>query len=165
MTGAPAARSSLARAETAIVADSLSPAMFSDGSKRDMDFVWRPERRRTILLVGRGNVIGAKGATPQTTEGVLVEQEAREVAAVTRGQNAVFVMPHDWASIAQFLGPLLERVDDAVREVQVLIITPDAEVAAAVTAAAVKLTSGRDVGIVAGSPAQRANRPRQNKHS
>jgi len=67
-------------------------------------------------------------------------------------------MPHDWASIAQFLGPLLDRVDDAVREVQVVIITPDADVAAAVTAAAVKLTVGRDVGIVAATSAKRAAR-------
>jgi hypothetical protein len=59
-----------------------------------------------------------------TSTGVPVEQAAREVAGVTRGQNAVYVMPHDWASIAQFLGPLLDRVDDAVREVQVVIITP-----------------------------------------
>jgi len=67
-------------------------------------------------------------------------------------------MPHDWASIAQFLGPLLDRVDDAVREVQVVIITPDADVAAAVTAAAVKLTVGRDVAIVAATSAKRAAR-------
>jgi ATP-dependent RNA helicase DeaD len=89
---------------------------------------------------------------------VLVEQAAREVAGVTQGQNAVYVMPHDWASIAQFLGPLLERVDDAMREVQLLVITSDAEVAAAVTAAAVKLTSGRDIGIVAVTSAKRAAR-------
>jgi ATP-dependent RNA helicase DeaD len=67
-------------------------------------------------------------------------------------------MPHDWTSISQFLGPLLERVDDAVREVQLLIVTSDAEVAAAVTAAAVKLTSGRDIGIVAVTSAKRATR-------
>jgi ATP-dependent RNA helicase DeaD len=82
--------------------------------------------------------------------------EARE-AGVTRGQNAVYVMPHDWASIAQFLAPLLERVEDG-RELQLLIITPDADVAAAVTAAAVKLTGGRDIGIVAATSAKRAAR-------
>jgi ATP-dependent RNA helicase DeaD len=89
---------------------------------------------------------------------VLVEEEARDVTGITRGQNAVYVMPHDWASIAQFLGPLLERVDDGVRDVQLLIVTPDAEVAAATTAAAVKLTAGRDVGIVAVTSAKRAAR-------
>ena len=87
-----------------------------------------------------------------------MEQEAREVGGVTRGQNAVYVMPHDWASIAQFLGPLLERVDDGVRELQLLVITSDSEVAAAVTAAAVKLTTGRDLGIVAATSPRRAGR-------
>jgi hypothetical protein len=36
MTGVPAARIAFARAETAIVADSLRPAMFVDGTKDDM---------------------------------------------------------------------------------------------------------------------------------
>jgi ATP-dependent RNA helicase DeaD len=89
---------------------------------------------------------------------VLVEQDAREVAGVTRGQNAVYVMPHDWASIAQFLGPMLERVDESSREVQLLVVTSDAETAAAVAAAAVKLTTGRDIGIVAATAAKRAAR-------
>jgi len=30
---------------------------------------------------------------------------------VTRGQNVVYQMPHDWASITQFLEPLIARVD------------------------------------------------------
>ena len=87
-----------------------------------------------------------------------MEQEAREAAGVTRGQNAVYVMPHDWTSISQFLGPLLERVDDAAHELQLLIVTSDAEAAAAVTAAAVKLTTGRAIGIMAATSAKRAAR-------
>src|SRR5690242_2361387 len=107
MIGAPAARSALARADTAIVADSLRPAMFADGAKEDID---RFEGRTTANYTSRrlGNVTNAREPTPQTFEGGLVE--ARE-AGVTRGQNAVYVMPHDWASIAQFLAPLLERVE------------------------------------------------------
>ena len=102
--------------------------------------------------------MGATRPRHHVVWGVLVEQEAREVAGVTRGQNAAYVMPHDWTSIAQFLGPMLERVDDGVRELQLLVITSDAETAAAVAAAAVKLTSGRDIGIVAATAAKRAAR-------
>jgi ATP-dependent RNA helicase DeaD len=56
------------------------------------------------------------------------------------------------------LSPLLERIDDKTRELQLVVITSDAEVAAAVTASAVKLTSGRDIGIVAATSARRAAR-------
>ncbi|MDB4875233.1 MAG: DbpA RNA-binding domain protein [Gemmatimonadetes bacterium] len=85
-----------------------------------------------------------------------MEQDAREVGTISRGQNVVYVMPHDWASISQFLAPAVERVDDGARELQVLIISSDAEVAAVMAAAAVKLAGGRDVGIVAATSARRA---------
>jgi ATP-dependent RNA helicase DeaD len=88
----------------------------------------------------------------------LVEHEAREVAAVSRGQNVVYVMPHDWASIAQFLGPMLDRVDDQNRDVQLLLVSSDVELAAALAAAAVKLTEGRNVGVIAATSARRASR-------
>jgi ATP-dependent RNA helicase DeaD len=87
-----------------------------------------------------------------------VEQDAREVAAVSRGQNVVYVMPHDWASITQFLGPMLDRVDDQSRDVQLLLVSSDVELAAALAASAVKLTEGRNVGIIAATSARRAAR-------
>jgi ATP-dependent RNA helicase DeaD len=67
-------------------------------------------------------------------------------------------MPHDWTSIAQFLGPLVERIDEKSRELQLIVIASDAEVAAAVTAAAVKVADGRAIGIVAATSAKRAAR-------
>lgn len=67
-------------------------------------------------------------------------------------------MPHDWTSMAQFLSPMLERVDDGSPGVQLLILTPDPEVAAAVTAAAVRLTSGRPMGLLAATSVARAAR-------
>jgi ATP-dependent RNA helicase DeaD len=85
-----------------------------------------------------------------------VEQDAREVGTVSRGQNVVYVMPHDWASISQFLSPAIERVEDATRDLQLLVITSDAEVAAVTAAAAVKLSGGRDIGIIAATSARRA---------
>ena len=59
-------------------------------------------------------------------------------------------MPHDWASIAQFLEPLVQRIDDASHDIQLIVITSDAELAAATAAAAVKLTGrSRPIDIVA----------------
>jgi ATP-dependent RNA helicase DeaD len=87
-----------------------------------------------------------------------VEQEAREAGAVTRNQNVVYAMPHDWASIAQFLAPLLERIDESSQDIQVLVITPDADVAAAVSASAVKLLEGRNVQTLAATSPARAAR-------
>ena len=60
--------------------------------------------------------------------------------------------------MAQFLGPMLERVDDGAHDVQLVILTPDAEVAAAVTAAAVRLTDGRPIGLLAATSVARAAR-------
>lgn len=85
-----------------------------------------------------------------------MEQDGREVGAVSRGQNVVYVMPHDWTSVAQFLGPLVERIDDGAKELQLLVIASDVDVAAVVSAAAVKLSEQRDIGIIAATSAKRA---------
>jgi ATP-dependent RNA helicase DeaD len=77
---------------------------------------------------------------------------------VSRGQNVVYQMPHDWASIAQFLEPLIARLDGAQSELQLLVVTPDAEVAAAVSAAAVRLLDSSDMQIIAATSAPRAAR-------
>ncbi len=87
-----------------------------------------------------------------------MEQEPRPSAAVTRNQNAVYAVPHDWASIASFLGPLVERVDEHVAAVQVLVIASDSDVAAAVTAAAATIAEGRAVGVLAATSVARATR-------
>ncbi len=87
-----------------------------------------------------------------------MEQVGRESAAVSRGQNVVYVMPHDWASIAQFLGPMLERVDATSRDVQLLLVSSDIELAAALAASTVKLTDGRDIDVIAATSLRRATR-------
>ncbi len=94
----------------------------------------------------------------ESRSGVGVEQGAREPGTVSRSQNAVYVMPHDWTSIAQFLGPLVERLDVENRDLQLLVVTPDADVAAAVAAAAVKLVGERDLQLLAATSAGRAAR-------
>ncbi len=86
------------------------------------------------------------------------QQDTKEAASVTRGQNVLYIAPHDWASIAYFLGPLLDRVDTAVPDVQLLVITADPETAADVVAAAVRLLDERPIDMIAATSATRASR-------
>jgi len=83
---------------------------------------------------------------------------ARDLPPVSRGQNAVFVLPHDWASIAEFLAPLVDRIDESDSELQILIATGDAEVAAAVIAASARLIGERSIRVLAATSAARAAR-------
>ena len=87
-----------------------------------------------------------------------MEEDAKETAGVTRSQNVVYVVPHDWAAISYFLAPLVERVDESVDELQLLVLTADAESAAAVAAAAVRMAGDRSVGIIAATSAARTAR-------
>jgi ATP-dependent RNA helicase DeaD len=89
-----------------------------------------------------------------------VEQDGRDVpgTGVTRNQNVLYVMPHDWASISQFLAPMLQRVDESSSDLQALVVTSDAELAAAAAAAAVKVVDGRDVTVLAATNPKRAAR-------
>ena len=82
----------------------------------------------------------------------------REPSPVSRGQNVLFILPHDWASIAEFLAPLVERVDSASPDVQLVIATADAESAAAVIAASVRLIGDRPIRVLAATSAERAAR-------
>ena len=77
---------------------------------------------------------------------------------VSRGQNAVFVLPHDWASIAEFLAPLVDRVDPKSADVQVVVATADAEVAAAVIAESARLIGDRAIRVLAATSAARSTR-------
>jgi ATP-dependent RNA helicase DeaD len=87
-----------------------------------------------------------------------VEQDVTETVGVTRGQNVVYVLPHDWISIAHFLGPALERLEPEAAELQMLVVTPDADVAAAVTGAAGRLAEARGIHVVPATNARRAAR-------
>jgi ATP-dependent RNA helicase DeaD len=79
-------------------------------------------------------------------------------AGTSRNQNVVYVMPHDWTSVAQFLAPVVQRIDDTATELQILVITSNHELAAAVSAAAARLVEGRDVSVVAATSARRTVR-------
>lgn len=86
-----------------------------------------------------------------------MDHEAKE-PAVTRGQNVVYQMPHDWASLAHVLAPVLDRIDDALHEVQLLIVCADAEAAASASASVVRLAGSRPVRAIAATAARRAAR-------
>jgi ATP-dependent RNA helicase DeaD len=70
----------------------------------------------------------------------------------------VYVVSHDWASISYFLAPLIERVDEASPAIQVLVLTADADAAAAISGAAVRLAAGRAIGIIAATSVSRSAR-------
>lgn len=59
--------------------------------------------------------------------------DGKETAGVTRGQNVLYVLPHDRSTAAIVLDPLLERVDPSLAETQLLAVTADAEGAAWLT--------------------------------
>ena len=86
-----------------------------------------------------------------------LDHEAKE-SVVTRGQNVVYQMPHDWASLAHVLAPLLDRIDDGLHEVQLLIVCADAEAAASASASVVRLAGNRPLRAVAATTARRAAR-------
>jgi ATP-dependent RNA helicase DeaD len=91
-------------------------------------------------------------------QGESVDSEAKEGGGVGRSQNVVYVMPEDWASIAHFLSPLIDRLDSAVASLQLLVVTPDAESAAAVGAAGIRLAGDRPIRIIAATAVARATR-------
>jgi len=78
--------------------------------------------------------------------------------AISRGQNAVIVLPHDWASIAEFLAPLIERIDPDVADLQLLVATADGDVAANVIATSARLIGERPIRVLAATSAPRATR-------
>lgn len=82
----------------------------------------------------------------------------KQPAGVSRGQNAVHVMPWDWTAAEQVLGTLVDRIDISRAEPQLLIVTADAENAAQAAAAIVRIAGDRDVRVVAATASPRAAR-------
>lgn len=62
--------------------------------------------------------------------------ESSERATVARNQNVMHVLPHDTAEIGRFLVPALERLDPALPGTQLLILTSDTDMAAAIARSA-----------------------------
>jgi ATP-dependent RNA helicase DeaD len=87
-----------------------------------------------------------------------VEREAKEPTGVTRGQNAVHVMPLDWNAAERVLATLVDRLDPDKAEPQLLIVTADAESAAAAASAVVALVGERPIRVLAATSSPRAAR-------
>ena len=77
---------------------------------------------------------------------------------MTRGQNAVHVMPLDWSAAERVLAALVDRIDPARAETQLLIVTADAESSAAAADAVVHAAGDRAIGVVAATASPRAAR-------
>ncbi len=87
-----------------------------------------------------------------------MEADVKEPTGVTRGQNAVQVMPLDWSGAGHELATLVDRIDPARAETQLLIVTADAENAAAAAQAIVSVIGERPVGVIAATASPRASR-------
>ncbi|MHB1073692.1 MAG: DbpA RNA binding domain-containing protein [Gemmatimonadaceae bacterium] len=87
-----------------------------------------------------------------------MEQDSKETTGVTRGQNVLYVLPHDRGAMMRVLGPVIEKLDPASDEVQLIAVTPDAETAVALASVAVRLGTGRGIRAVAATGPGRAGR-------
>ncbi len=87
-----------------------------------------------------------------------MDQGVRELTGVTRNQNVIVVLPQDAASMPTFLEPALERVDRAVPETQLLVLTPDAETAIAAARSLAGFGEGEELLVLPVTTARRATR-------
>lgn len=75
-----------------------------------------------------------------------------------RGQNLVYTLPHTTESIAEFLTPVLSRVDPAGGGTQVLVVTRSPETAIAVSETVLGLSGAAGIEVVPVTGAARAGR-------
>ncbi|HEX3534116.1 MAG TPA: DbpA RNA binding domain-containing protein [Gemmatimonadaceae bacterium] len=75
-----------------------------------------------------------------------------------RHQNLVYTLPHTTESIAEFLTPVLTRVDLATGGTQVVVVTRDAETALTISETVLRLTGSAGIEVVPVTNASRAAR-------
>ena len=90
--------------------------------------------------------------------GRTTEHEERETPNVGRSQNAVHILPHDIVSAAAVLGTVLDRLDNDVSELQLLIIAPDPDAAIMLARASSSLPQAATFRVIPASSARRATR-------
>jgi ATP-dependent RNA helicase DeaD len=91
---------------------------------------------------------------------MLESEEAleRSTTQAGRSQNLVYTLPHTTESIAEFLTPVLAKVDPATGGTQVVVITRDAENALAVSETILGLAGPAGIEVVPVTSAARAGR-------
>jgi ATP-dependent RNA helicase DeaD len=87
-----------------------------------------------------------------------MDQDERGRAGVARSHNVLYVLPEDAAAVSQVLDPILERVDPAAGATQLLVLTPDADMAIAVAKAATRAPHGTPVRVLPVTGVRRASR-------
>jgi len=87
-----------------------------------------------------------------------VENEAKSSSAVTRGQNAMYLLPHDAGAADEFLAPVLARVETGSDALQLLVLTGDVDTATALAAAVVRLGGEAPLRVVPVTAPRRAER-------
>jgi ATP-dependent RNA helicase DeaD len=86
-----------------------------------------------------------------------VEHE-QETAGISRGQNQLHVLPEDREAAESVVSPLLERADAASAVPQIVVVTNDADFAAAVAGRLAPVAAERDLRTLAVTDARRAAR-------
>jgi len=91
---------------------------------------------------------------------MLESEEAgeRPESQAGRGQSLVYTLPHTTESIAEFLAPVLSRVDPATAGTQVVVVTRSAESALAVSETVLGLAGPAGIEVVPVTSAARAGR-------
>jgi hypothetical protein len=88
----------------------------------------------------------------------LEEVAERASAHAARAQNLVYTLPHTTESIAEFLTPILSRVDPSAGGTQVVVVTRDAETALTISETILRLSGPASIEVVPITSAARAGR-------
>jgi len=84
--------------------------------------------------------------------------EERPATQAGRAQNLVYTLPHTTESIAEFLPPVLSRVDPALGGTQVVVVTRAAETSLAISETVLRIGGAAAIEVVPVTSASRAAR-------
>ena len=93
----------------------------------------------------------------------LEEVGERASAHAGRAQNLIYTLPHATESIAEFLSPILGRVDPSAGGTQVVVVTRDAETALTISETILRLSGPGAIEVVPITSAARAGRIFRNR--
>ncbi|MFN2637074.1 MAG: DbpA RNA binding domain-containing protein [Gemmatimonadaceae bacterium] len=88
----------------------------------------------------------------------LEEFEDRTSGQVNRSQNLVYLLPYTTESIAEFLGPVLARIDPSSGGTQVVVVTRDSETALTISETILRIAGAGSIEVVPITSASRAGR-------